>query len=139
MDKERRDDLRRQVANQKPDTYARSSITASEFRALLDRDEALERAQGVVDDLKHDPDPDVRDVGYDIGRAISGDGGKEGRRDPAALTRLRYRWKQWRDMPALLNRRASVEQRLFDAASGKNPLPDADECRRLALKLGTPE
>lgn len=37
-----------------------------------------------------------------------------------------------------LNRRVTVEQRLLDAANGKAPLPDADECRALSLKLGTP-
>lgn len=37
-----------------------------------------------------------------------------------------------------LKRRAEVEQRLLDAANGKAPVPDAQECRRLALKLGDP-
>lgn len=35
-------------------------------------------------------------------------------------------------------RRVPVEQRLLDAASGKKPLPTADECRELALRLGKP-
>lgn len=40
--------------------------------------------------------------------------------------------------PADLNRRAEVEQRLLDAASGKKPIPTAEECRALALQLGVP-
>lgn len=42
---------------------------------------------------------------------------------------------QW---AAALNRRATVEQWMFDAANGKRPLPDALELRQWALKLGTP-
>lgn len=40
---------------------------------------------------------------------------------------------------AALNRRATVEQWMFDAANGKRPLPDASELRQWALKLGTSE
>lgn len=54
------------------------------------------------------------------------------------LHRLYDRWRAWRMLDDILRRRARVEQRLFDAASGKKPLPDADECRELAQKLGTP-
>jgi hypothetical protein len=36
-------------------------------------------------------------------------------------------------------RRVRVEQRLLDAASGKQPLPDRDECRALAHILGVPD
>lgn len=39
---------------------------------------------------------------------------------------------------AALNRRATVEQWMFDAANGKRPMPDASELRQWALKLGTP-
>jgi hypothetical protein len=38
-----------------------------------------------------------------------------------------------------LNRRATVEQAMFDAARGKRPMPTADELRAWAIKLGTPE
>lgn len=40
---------------------------------------------------------------------------------------------------AALNRRAEVEQTLLDVAHGKRPLPDAETCRALALRLGVPE
>ncbi|MFP4538874.1 MAG: hypothetical protein ACLFPA_11305 [Dichotomicrobium sp.] len=36
------------------------------------------------------------------------------------------------------DRRVDVERALLAAAAGKRPLPDADECRHLALKLGIP-
>jgi hypothetical protein len=38
----------------------------------------------------------------------------------------------------ILNRRATVEQWMFDAASGKRPMPTPDELRQWALHLGTP-
>ena len=34
--------------------------------------------------------------------------------------------------------RVSIEQRLFDAAAGKRPMPDAAELRAWAVELGTP-
>jgi len=37
-----------------------------------------------------------------------------------------------------LNRRAEVEQQLFDVANGKRTLPTAVECREWALRLGVP-
>lgn len=52
------------------------------------------------------------------------------------LRRLALRWRLWKDSAEHLNRRAAVEQHLFDAAQGKKPLPDAEKCRELALKLG---
>ena len=54
------------------------------------------------------------------------------------LQRLRALFSLWRRYPDHLNRRVDVENRLLMAASGKQPLPDADECRRLAYKLGVP-
>lgn len=39
----------------------------------------------------------------------------------------------------LFARRVPIEQRLLDAATGKLPLPTKEECRELALKLGTPD
>lgn len=50
---------------------------------------------------------------------------------------LRHRWL--RDYEKSLNRRAQVEQELFDVANGKRPLPDRDKCRELALRLGVPD
>ena len=38
----------------------------------------------------------------------------------------------------MINRRAEVEQFLFDCYAGKRPLPDKDTCRALAMKLGVP-
>jgi DNA repair exonuclease SbcCD ATPase subunit len=38
----------------------------------------------------------------------------------------------------ILNRRVTIEQRMFDAASGKRPLPTAEELRKWAIELGTP-
>lgn len=40
--------------------------------------------------------------------------------------------------PDWLNRRAEVEQELFDAANGKRPMPDAAQLRTWALRLGVP-
>ncbi len=37
-----------------------------------------------------------------------------------------------------LNRRATVEQLMFDAARGKTAMPTPDELRRWAIRLGTP-
>lgn len=49
----------------------------------------------------------------------------------------------WREQApkwaAALNRRAQVEQLMFDAASGKRAMPTATELREWALKLGTPD
>lgn len=36
-----------------------------------------------------------------------------------------------------LNRRATVEQWMFDAARGKRPMPTPEELREWAMKLGT--
>lgn len=38
-----------------------------------------------------------------------------------------------------LNRRVVVEQELFDCASGKRPLPTAEQCREMALRLDVPD
>jgi len=38
-----------------------------------------------------------------------------------------------------LNRRVSIETILLDMSQGRRPLPDKEECRILALKLGTPK
>jgi len=52
--------------------------------------------------------------------------------------RLCARWHLWRHSGDALNRRVAVEQYLLDCAAGRNPLPNADTCRELALKLGIP-
>ncbi len=38
-----------------------------------------------------------------------------------------------------LNRRVEIENILGQIATGKRPLPDREQCRVLALKLGTPK
>jgi DNA repair exonuclease SbcCD ATPase subunit len=38
----------------------------------------------------------------------------------------------------ILNRRVTIEQRMFDAAAGKRPMPTAEELRQWAIELGTP-
>jgi NCAIR mutase (PurE)-related protein len=38
----------------------------------------------------------------------------------------------------LINRRGIIEQHLFMIAAGKSPLPTAEDCKVMALKLGTP-
>lgn len=40
--------------------------------------------------------------------------------------------------PDALSRRVSVENYLMNCYAGKNPLPDKEKCRQLAIKLGTP-
>ena len=55
------------------------------------------------------------------------------------LERFVGRWMWLREYEISLNRRAEVEQELFDAARGKRPLPDAEQCRKLAVRLGVPD
>ena len=52
--------------------------------------------------------------------------------------RIAARWRIWRNSGDVLRRRVAVEQFLFDCASGKRRPPTPEECRTLALKLGTP-
>lgn len=48
-------------------------------------------------------------------------------------------WRQFAPQWARsLNRRAEVEQELFDASRGKRAMPTADELRAWAVKLGVP-
>lgn len=53
-------------------------------------------------------------------------------RDAALWREHAPRWE------ASLNRRATVEQLMFDAAHGKRPLPGPQELREWATKLGVP-
>lgn len=55
------------------------------------------------------------------------------------IRKLRARWQVWRNLGKYLGRRVDVENRLINAAHGKRPLPDADECMELAQKLGIPD
>ena len=38
-----------------------------------------------------------------------------------------------------INRRAAVEQEIWNAVNGKTPMPDVEQLRKWALKLGVPE
>lgn len=55
------------------------------------------------------------------------------------LYRLQVRWGLIRRHGAELNKRVEIENELFRMAQGKQPLPTKQECRVLALKLGTPK
>ena len=54
------------------------------------------------------------------------------------ISRLQARCTTWRNIDDVIDRRAQVEQYLFDCTGGQRPLPDAETCRLMALKLGTP-
>lgn len=53
--------------------------------------------------------------------------------------RMEARWRLLIHHGEELNRRVEVEQVLFNMAAGKRPLPTQEECRQLAIKLGTPK
>ena len=57
---------------------------------------------------------------------------------PRILQRLAARYRTWRSIDDVLKRRAAVEQYLLDCAGGKRPLPDAQTCQLLVLKLSIP-
>lgn len=44
-----------------------------------------------------------------------------------------------KSLSARISRTVDVEQILFDMANGKLALPDKQDCRVLALRLGTPK
>ncbi len=52
---------------------------------------------------------------------------------------LEQQTKFMRDYELSLNKRASVEQELFDVANGSKPILTKEQCRKLALKLGVPD
>lgn len=54
------------------------------------------------------------------------------------MMRLRARWRLIRSHGQELNRRVDVENVLARVGAGKRGPLTADECRVLALKLGTP-
>lgn len=54
------------------------------------------------------------------------------------IVRWKYRLAYFMAGADAMNRRVKVEQHLLDCANGKQPLPDANKCRELALYLGTP-
>lgn len=57
----------------------------------------------------------------------------------ASLRRLLWRLRNLRDGYHELNRRAAVEQELWNAANGKAPMPDREKLRDWALRLGVPD
>ncbi len=56
----------------------------------------------------------------------------------AMMQRLKARCWIIRNSDDAIKRSVKVENYLFKAASGKEPLPDAEKCRELAYTLGTP-
>lgn len=52
------------------------------------------------------------------------------------LTSTEREWMRSYEMS--LNARAKVEQELIDCANGKRVLPDAEQCRDWAARLGVP-
>ena len=63
-------------------------------------------------------------------------------REKTEVSRL-YRWMftllTIRSYAAALNRRVEVENELFAVAAGKRPMLTREECRALAIRLGTPK
>ncbi len=55
------------------------------------------------------------------------------------LERFVGRWRWLRAYELSLNRRAEVEQELWDCSRGKKQLPDAEQCKQWALRLGVPD
>jgi hypothetical protein len=55
------------------------------------------------------------------------------------LQRLNARWRMLRRHNAELNRRVEIENVLAMMAQGKRPLPTREQCRIMALRLGTPK
>lgn len=57
---------------------------------------------------------------------------------------MKWLWRWWyvfitfRNYAQSLNRRAEVENVLLNVSAGKRPMLTKEECRQLALKLGTP-
>ena len=63
----------------------------------------------------------------------------EGEKEMSLIVRLIFRWRMIFSHGTELNRRVEVENELFMMATGKKPLPNAEMCRKLALRLGTPK
>ena len=57
----------------------------------------------------------------------------------AALRRFKYWLLGFKNYPKELNRRANVEQELWNCYHGKSPLPDKNQCKDWALRLGVPD
>lgn len=57
----------------------------------------------------------------------------------ASVRRFLMRWRWMRDYEISLNRRAAVEQELWDCANGKRLLPDKQQCEDWARRLGVPD
>jgi len=62
---------------------------------------------------------------------------RPGRPEAGPLTDAERAWM--RSYETSLNRRAAVEEVLFNVANGKRGPLTRDECRDLALKLGVPD
>jgi hypothetical protein len=57
----------------------------------------------------------------------------------SAIRRWLYWFKNFRNYPKELNRRAAVEQQLWNVYHGKQDPPDREKCREWALQLGVPD
>lgn len=91
--------------------------------------------QPAKDHFQHcvDEDSDFRSGPYTLTEYVP-------KRDLAAALEEKKRAEaRNREWAPSLNRRAEVEQVLFDCAQGKRALPTREECHALATKLGVPE
>lgn len=50
-----------------------------------------------------------------------------------------YAFRNFRNYPAELNRRASVEQQMWDCVAGRKPMPNREQLAEWARKLGIPD
>jgi len=64
--------------------------------------------------------------------------GSIAKRQASRIYRACARWRWIRSYEKSLNERAKVEQELLDCAAGRRPLPDQDQCRQWAVRLGVP-
>lgn len=61
------------------------------------------------------------------------------RKSPWWIRRLYWHYRIMIDGYYELNNRASVESEMWQCVSGKKPMPDKEQLRQWALKLGVPE
>lgn len=47
--------------------------------------------------------------------------------------------KRIKELEKDLNRRVDIENELFEISKGRKPIPTHEECKIMALKLGTPK
>lgn len=54
------------------------------------------------------------------------------------LRRIKYKISLFNSLEDILNRRAEVENELYEIARGKRELPTREDCHRMAVRLGVP-